>query len=128
MKSNSSRRWVAWIAVVAILVNSFAPSISHALAGHRGTAWIALASGDASPTSDICGPSGRTPAPDSQHTAFEHCPYCAPHGASFAVPVQPTTSIVASAGPDLLPILAAPAAPHQSAWTAAQARAPPRSA
>jgi len=125
MKSNSRRRWIASIAIAAILINSFAPSVTQALAGLRGEISLAFGASVFDDTTVTCGQSGRSPAPDSHQSSSSHCPYCAPHGSSFAVPPQRLSGAVASAGPDLLLVFYVPAAPRLSAWAVAQARAPP---
>ena len=125
MKSNSSRRWVAWIGVAAILINSFGPSISHTLAGRDAPAWVAFGAGTFDSAAVVCGQSGRAPGPDSGHLAAAHCLYCAPSGASFAIPLSHLSNAVAGTGPDLLVVHYALTAPRLSAWAVAQARAPP---
>ena len=125
MNSNFSRRWVAWIGIAAILISSFGPSISHTLARRDAPARLAFDAGAFDSAAVVCGQSGRAPGPDSGHLASTHCLYCAPSGASFAIPVQHLSNAVAAAGPDLLLVHYALAAPRLSGWAAAQARAPP---
>lgn len=81
-----NRRFIAWFACLAILLNSLAPAISHAMASVQGK--------DA-PWTQICSTSGNKFIPldlglqgndrQPQPMAMEHCAYCLTHAGSFAV-------------------------------------------
>lgn len=120
---SAHRRLTTWIAALAFLLASLAPSLSHALASAgradrvevctvQGSKWVA-ASED-----------GSERAPVSAHL-LEHCPYCSLHVPTPALP--PATHLAH------LPLrlshevpLAFLAAPHTlHAWASAQPRAPP---
>ncbi|RQO53467.1 hypothetical protein DBR47_23900 [Paucibacter sp. KBW04] len=84
------RRWLISLAILALLMNAFAPSISQALAAQaspsngswaevcssQGTRWVQLEPGD---TDSVPEPPGVV-----KHQAA--CDYCLTHAASFALP------------------------------------------
>jgi hypothetical protein len=113
-----------WIALAAILMMTFAPSVSRLLAAPRGLDWAPLCSAAAqAAVADASRP--QAPAsPDGTH-AFEHCPFCAVH-ADLALPPDPRHADARA--PVLfrerpLAFLAAPATSW--VWSGAQPRAPP---
>jgi hypothetical protein len=128
--SRFTRRFTAWIACVAILMASFAPSISHALAA---------AAPPRSLFAEICTTtdgqvaelkkkqaSGHS-APVEHGLHVEHCPYCLPH--SDTTGLRPGTIDVPVTANDSISF---PALFYQSphplfVWAAAQSRAPPAS-
>src|ERR1700751_5286074 len=84
MPARRGRRIVlSWIALVAILLVTFAPSATSALSASSGLPWDTLCSAANVRASGQERPN--TPAP--LH-AFEHCPYCALH-ADLAPPPDP---------------------------------------
>lgn len=117
-----------WIACFAMLINAFAPSISHAV-----TAW----SSTPAPMMEICTMNGvqsfaaMDGQTDSDHSgpgnagSGEHCPFCLPHGGSIGMPPSdlPLRPIVA--GHDLFPHLFYHAPYRLFSWTAAKPRGPP---
>ncbi|MEO6351505.1 MAG: DUF2946 domain-containing protein [Burkholderiaceae bacterium] len=121
-----------WIACFAMLINAFAPSISHAV--------TSLSSAPASPMMEICTMTGvqsiaaMTGLPGRDHSgpdkagSGEHCPFCLPHAGSFALPPSelPVQQIVA--GNDLFPPLFYQAPYRLFSWTAAKPRGPPLAA
>lgn len=121
-----------WIACFAMLINAFAPSISHAV--------TSLISAPASPMMEICTMTGvqsiaaMTGLPGRDHSgpgkagSGEHCPFCLPHAGSFALPPSelPVRPIVA--GHDLFPPLFYQAPYRLFSWTAAKPRGPPLAA
>jgi len=117
------RRHVSnWVALLAILVVTFAPSIAGLLSASRGQLWDQVCSATSPAVSKTASNSGGSPA--APH-AFEHCPYCALH-ADLAPPPDPR-QVGAGA---VLAFHTRPAAflraPHAGAvWASAQARAPP---
>lgn len=118
VKYAAIKRWPVWIACLAVLLNAFAPSVSHAVAAFQ----------DPLPGAAICradgGRDGAGKAP--LHSAGDaHCAYCLAHAGSIALPP-------ASAA------MPAPAPAHRSrlffsyrrprplpAWPDARPRAPP---
>lgn len=123
-----TRRFAAWIACFAMLFAALAPSISHALSMSRGETW-----------SEICSVSGTKlvkvnldhdligdpVTADSIH--LEHCPFCATHAGSFALPPNAGFAVPLIETQDTHPFLFLQS-PHPLAiWTVAQSRAPPAS-
>ncbi len=116
-------RLTTWIAALAILLASLAPSLSHALASASGAGWIEICTVQGSKwiSADQAG-SERAPA--SAHVA-DHCPYCSLHTPALGLPPADTST---GQPPSLahevpLAFLAAPRTLH--AWVSAQPRAPP---
>jgi hypothetical protein len=124
-----NRRFIAWFACLAILLNSLAPAISHAMASMQG---------EEAPWTQICSTSGNKFIPldlgkfskqdgdkQPQPMAMEHCAYCLTHAGSFAVfsdvPLQFTPDRLTHTYPALF---------YQSpyplfSWAVASPRAPP---
>ena len=116
------RKFSSWIAIVAILVVTFAPALTGALSASRGLTWDQVCSATASTLTKASSTGDESPA--TPH-AFEHCPYCALH-ADLAPPPDPR---LADAG-TVLALRAFPRAfvhaPRANAtWASAQPRAPP---
>jgi hypothetical protein len=119
----AQRQLTTWIAALAILLASLAPSLSQALASSTGTNWIEVCTTQGSkwiaPSKD-----GSERAPASAH-ALEHCAYCSLHAPDLGLPPADQ----ASQRPSRLGLevpsafLAAPRTLH--AWVRAQPRAPP---
>lgn len=111
-----------------MLFAALAPSLAHAMAASRGDGWsqICSASGTRMVRMDLA--DSAIAAPVDQDTAhLEHCPFCATHADTHALP--PTAAVA-------LPLIAAPAShpflffqsPRPLAiWMAAQSRGPPAS-
>jgi hypothetical protein len=119
-----TRRFASWIAVLAVLMASLAPAISHALATDGSKAWIEVCTAQGSKWLQGDGAPGEDPAPGAGH-ALEHCPYCKLHPNVLGVPPTPPTALLAS-GPASAAPRALLAAPHtRQAWASAQPRAPP---
>ena len=116
-------RLTGWIAVLAILLASLAPSLGHALASGTGSNWVEICSAQGSKWISA-GEDGADHAPAAAHV-LDHCPYCSLHAVSLGLP--PVASLthlplrLAHAVP--LAFLAAPRTLH--AWVSAQPRAPP---
>ena len=122
MSTRRGRRLVSsWIALVAILLVTFVPTVTNAFSAASGLPWERLCSA-ANVASDKSGTPG---SPDASH-AFEHCPYCALH-ADLAPPPDPRGT---DAGTALafraLPIAFTRAPRGNAVWASAQPRAPPR--
>lgn len=146
------RRMAAWMAFVAVLMASLAPSISHALAAAGLSSFTASSvsipadtpsphymaemshdashgDGTHSHRMDMAepGPQGSpSPGPHSTEAHFEHCPFCFTHAGSFALP--PTTAfLVLAAGSklDRFTSLFYQSPAPLFIWTTAQSRAPP---
>lgn len=114
--------WV-WVAMLGVLFSALAPGLSHAMP----------ASGRLTEDVQVCTMAGmktiavdrqQAPAPGPAHP-FEHCPYCALHGAAALPP--PSTGLAFALPPsgDVHPPLFYRAARPLFAWRAANPRAPP---
>jgi hypothetical protein len=125
MSADLRRRVTSWVAICAILLNTFAPALSHALASERGLSWLEICSqaGVGRMLLPDAGPAGEPTAPHA--VAFEHCPYCTPHGGSAAAPppTRQPIEVAAAAGSEFPAAAPRPRAPL--AWLSAPARAPP---
>ena len=121
----SSRLFTSWLAVLAILMVTLAPSISQALGGKYGASWVEVCSTVGSKWVQADG--GATePAPASSDAhLLEHCPYCSLHANAIALPPAARGLTGAPALSHAVPtaFLAAPRTLH--AWVSAQPRAPP---
>jgi len=119
------RTFSSWIALLAILVVTLAPSVTGMLSASSGQLWDQVCSATSTAVAKTSTSGDESPA--APH-AFAHCPYCALH-ADLAPPPDPRQ---AGAGTTLA-FQAEPAvffhAPRASAaWTSAQPRAPPLAA
>ena len=112
-----------WIALVAILLVTLAPSVTGWLSASRTQLWGQVCSAS-SVTAARPGKSAGGESPAAPH-AFEHCPYCALH-ADLAPPPDPRRADAGIA----VAFRARPAAfvhaPRANAtWASAQPRGPP---
>ncbi len=113
----------SWIALLAILMVTLAPSFTGMLSAARGLPWDQVCS--AATTVDVAkSVPTRDDSPAAPH-AFDHCPYCALH-ADLAPPPDPR---LADAGTALafraFPAAFAHAPRGNAVWAAGQPRAPP---
>jgi Protein of unknown function (DUF2946) len=124
MPIRRGRRTVSsWIALLAILVVTFAPSLTGMLSAARGLPWDQVCSA-AAPVEAAKNVSTRDDSPAAPH-AFDHCPYCALH-ADLAPPPDPRA---ADAGTGLafraFPVAFTRAPRGNAVWATGQPRAPP---
>lgn len=126
MISLAHRRRVAWFAVFAVLLNALAPAMSHALAARLGVTWLEICTKDGLKRIAVNYQGARPDLPAGAHVAApDHCPYCAPHGASVAH-VPPAGAIVpVVTGPALVAAVLTTRAPQRAEWSSGHARAPP---
>jgi hypothetical protein len=122
MPTRRGRRIVlSWIALVAILLASFAPAVTQALAASTGLPWETICS-----AANVGAVKAGTPVAPALAQAFDHCPYCALH-ADLAPPPDPRLAdrgtVVAFRA---FPIAVTPAPWAHAVRAAAQPRAPPR--
>jgi len=124
-KLRADRRISTWVAVLAILWMSLAPTLSHAWSGAADGAWTEICSAPGARLVSFAEPDATQPAPSSALLhALDHCPYCAlqfgtgaPPSPSFGVVLLPLAFEV----PRLF--LAAPYTLY--AWHHAPSRGPP---
>jgi hypothetical protein len=126
-----NRRFLAWLASVAIVFSALAPAISHAMsAGQDNGSWqeICSATGNkwilVTADMDIKSPVKNT---DSKPASMQHCPYCITHAGSFALVADIQPAVI---NPDVsysLPELFYHSPRPLFAWAASSPRAPPAS-
>ncbi|MEO7031466.1 MAG: DUF2946 domain-containing protein [Herbaspirillum sp.] len=121
-----------WIACFAILLNALAPTISHALnsAQGRSATWVEICSIDGIRFTSLSANStqnqGDAPlAPHAQPS--QHCPFCATHAGSAALPSTNLMPLLADLGSTPRPSLFYQAPTPLFSWSAANPRAPPLS-
>ena len=122
MSPRHGRRNIAsWIALVAMMMVAFMPTLSSAFPASGGLPWERICS-----ASNVMANKGRTPVSPASTHAFEHCPYCALH-ADLAPPPDPRQADAGIAFAFRAVPLAFARAPRCNAvWASAQPRAPPR--
>jgi hypothetical protein len=121
MSTRRGRRLAfTWVALFAILMVTFAPSVTGLFSQRTGLPWDLICSAVA-PIRDHAASTDSQPAP---HT-FDHCPYCALH-ADLAPPPQ---AAFAGAGITVafraVPSTFLQAPRSNGVWVSAQPRAPP---
>ncbi len=115
-----TRRLVAWIACCAMLFGALAPSLAQTMSASRGEVWAEICSVAGTKFIKIKGD------PVQQQTLhMEHCPFCATHAGSFALPPGPGLRIAVLDAPESHPPLFYRSPRPLSIWTSAQSRGPP---
>jgi hypothetical protein len=127
MLSRVKRRTLhVWIACLAILFAALAPSISHALAA-ASPSRFEICSADGGKTAITGGVLLKKAGAGATHH-LEHCPYCATHAGSFAMPPGVVAGFAVVGGHDLFPRLYYTAPAPLFSWSAARPRGPPAAA
>lgn len=116
-------RLTSWIALLAIVLASIAPSLSHALSSASGSSWVEVCTAQGSRWIDA-GEDGSKPAPASAHV-LEHCPYCSLHVPTPGLPPATHFAPLPLGLSDELPLAFLAAPRTLPAWVSAQPRAPP---
>lgn len=125
MSSRLKRRTLqVWIACLAVLFAALAPSVSHALAA-ASPSRFEICSAEGGKTA-ITGGVLLKKAGAAHH--MEHCPYCATHAGTFAVPPGAATGFAVVGGHDLFPLLYFSAPAPLFSWSSARPRGPPAAA
>ncbi len=119
---------VAWIALLAMLMSTFAPAITHAVVS-APMSWQSIGevcSIDGASTVTQVNDDAPAPSPPAGHRpSAEHCPYCLTHAPHFPLPA-PAAAMEASASAwSPMPRLYLQAPATLFSWLAAQPRAPP---
>lgn len=121
-----TRGVAAWIACIAMLFAALAPSVSHALSASRGETWTEICSVGGMKLVKVIDGAAVTADPAEQHSAhLKHCPFCAVHADSSALPPGAAVVIPLLETADLVPFLFLRSPQPLTAWTTAQPRAPP---
>jgi len=124
MANDRRRRVRIWIAIVAILLNSFAPALSHALAAGTPPSWIEICTESGLAAAGAVRRQGDAP-PKPGATVVQHCPHCPPHGGSCGAPPAAAILTVASHIASQRVASAAAVAPARPVWRADRSRGPP---
>jgi hypothetical protein len=123
MATRRARRIVSsWVALVAVLVITFAPSLTRMLGSGTAAAYGVICSASNLPSDTGAASDRRT---REGHAVLEHCPYCSLQ-AHLALPPasRPADARIVALGRALpTAFLESPAASW--VWSAAQPRAPP---
>ncbi|MEO0048385.1 MAG: hypothetical protein RLZZ410_1344 [Pseudomonadota bacterium] len=118
------RKFIQWIAILAVFTGSLAPSISQAISVVQDGKGFAV---------EVCTATGNkmtvTLSVDQSHDqdikkANEHCPFCIVHGA-YALPVNSTLSFAKPESYQLYPQLFYQSPKPLFAWVSLPSRAPP---
>jgi Protein of unknown function (DUF2946) len=100
MFTRYAKRFTSWIAIVAVVFASLAPSISHA---------FSVKNNQPSVLQEICSAQGtkrfialdlgvdtqKAPSQNQATMHFEHCPYCTTHAGTVAMPASPIALFLA---------------------------------
>ena len=124
--ANATRRLTAAVATFAMLLAALAPAITSALAAanDQHVRWTAVCTADGARLVPVPTDADGTPVAPKSHQ-IDHCPFCAPHGASVALPPPAAGVVPVVAGADPVPQLFLAAPRPLYAWAFAQPRAPP---
>jgi hypothetical protein len=127
--SRKNSRLIALIACFAMLLNSLAPAISHAMASTQGNAnlWQEVCSAAGNKTVLAVDLGTQKPAndQDSKPAPMQHCPYCVTHAGSFALVAHVPSMTIAADLSYSLPELFYHAPRPLFSWAASHPRAPP---
>jgi hypothetical protein len=121
-----TRTLQVWIACLAILFGSLAPSISHALAAaSRGATQVEICTRDGIMMMSVSDTAAKKSPLGLTQDHLKHCPCCLAQEGPFALlpPLQFTFAILG--GHDLFPALFYDAPQPLFSWSAANPRAPP---
>lgn len=122
--------WI-WIAALAILFSTIAPTISHAMAATSAGAAdeeVQVCSMEGMKTVAIApGPAGKSDPHRFDHF-LEHCPYCALHTGPALLPPLVQPAFAAPLARAFYPPLFYQSVAPLFAWTPARPRGPPASA
>lgn len=118
------RRLPTWIAALAILLASLAPSLSHALGSAQAASWIEICTSQGSKW--IAEKTDDSPAAPTAGHVFEHCSLCSMHAPTLGLPPLPALRPLPIEGHGEFPpaFFAVPRTLY--AWVSARPRAPPQ--
>lgn len=124
------RPLAVWIAILAILANALAPSISHALAARSAqSAWVgevcATDRSGAALALLAAAAAGDEDRESSAHSMAGACPYCAPHAGDAGLPPSATAVLRGAPLRQRLPSLFLSSPRPLFAWAATRSRGPP---
>lgn len=114
------RRISAWVTLLALVLATLAPGVARA---------VAFAQGDALALAEVCSAYAKAPGGDERGRdgaqPLKHCPYCALHADTLALPPLQAQPLAAPHLSHAVPAAWLHAPRPLFAWAAAQARAPP---
>jgi len=124
IRSTTNRLRFVWLALFALLLNTFAPTVSHALAATRPAVPV-----------DVCSVDGGTAFAtaaalmmQNEHagmTMLDDCGYCLTHAGSHGLPPPVHVPALALHGSEPRPLLFYHAPRPLAVWLAAVPRGPP---
>lgn len=119
------RAIVSWIAILAILMASLAPAISHAVGTSSPTSWTDICTSTGAKRVSVDGDAaGKRSIPGAAHL-LEHCPSCSLHGDTLGMPPAPAATMTIVLMPAEVPAAFLHAERTLGVWASAQPRAPP---
>lgn len=100
MLTRHAKRLTSWIAILAVIFASLAPSISHAFStkNNQATLLQELCSAQGAKrliAVDLAVDTQQSPSQNQAAMHFEHCPYCASHAGSVAITSTPVALFLA---------------------------------
>lgn len=123
-----NRRFIAWLACLAIMLNSVMPAISHAMTATQDEPLLL----------EVCSAAGNktsiavqlqfeesNSSQDTQPAPMQHCPYCLAHADHFTAPQHKQPLLLIPNLSYALPELFYHAPRPLFAWATSQPRAPP---
>ena len=114
-----------WIAIVAILMNALAPSMSQVINASRNgeLSLLDICFSPVSKNSKASLQARSDSGSDSQTTV--HCPYCLPHAGMVGLPPSKQLDVAVVLGHDVFPSLFYQSHTPLFSWVAAAPRGPP---
>ena len=130
--STRRKRFGAWMAILAMLAASLAPTVSHALSAQRGapSGWTDICTVAGAKTLKSVGlgqPQNSAPG-EGGVAANLDCAYCLLHSGNLAPPPSPAVAVPAMSAAVHMPALFYRSPRPLFAWATAHPRAPPASA
>ena len=118
---------VSWIALLAILFGSLAPSISHAVKvkSTQDVSWAEICSADGIRFLHVGGQLPDSSAPSEHGLHMEDCPFCLNHAGAQGLPPSNEYAMPVTASLSMHPPLFYQSPDPLFIWAAAQSRAPP---
>jgi hypothetical protein len=100
MFTSYAKRLTSWIAILAVVFASIAPSISHAFPAknNQPTLLQELCSAQGAKrliAVDLAVDTQKAPSQNQAAMHFEHCPYCATHAGTVAITTSPIALFLA---------------------------------
>jgi len=121
-----TRHFAAWIACIAMLFAALAPSMSQAMAVMPGSTWTEICGMGGTQFVKVTSAAGDVFDPTPSDVAHvDHCPLCATHADSFALPPTAGYFVPLIDTRETHPFLFFQSPQPLAIWHLAQARAPP---